>query len=147
MVRREILQDGAVRLSSDRCSFIYRRLRPGVLLMEIAGDDSGEFGVATQDEAAMEFSRSNRPLLLFIDMSEARTPVTKVMEQWTAWFEANRSKLASVKILIPPTAKVLQLTVAIAKHLSGTGELISIHLDPQHFRLALAEMLPERAIR
>lgn len=143
MVLREVLTDGSVRWSGGDCTFTYHRLRPGILLVEIAGNDDGQFGTATQDEAAQEFDRCPRPLTLFIDAAEAWGPATKVMEHWTAWFQVNRKRLERVCMLVPPEAKVLQLTVAIAKHLSGTGDLFHVVSERSRFELALAESAPE----
>jgi hypothetical protein len=143
VVHREILSDGAVQLSGAGCRFVYRRLRPGVVLMHISGDDAGQFGTATQDEAATEFARCSQPLELFIDATGALGPATQVMEHWTSWFESHRRRLGRVRILVRPDAKVLQLTVAIAKHLSGTGDLIEILSDRPRFELSIAEVAPE----
>ena len=145
MVHREFLTDGAVQLSSADCRFVYRRLRPGIVLLQIFGDDAGQFGTTTQDEAATEFARCARPLELFIDATGALGPATQVMEHWISWFETHRQRLGRVRILVPPDAKVLQLTVAIAKHLSGTGDLIEILSDRPRFELSIAEVAPEFA--
>jgi hypothetical protein len=142
-IERQIIQDGVVRLHSDGCTFVFRRLRPGVVLMQVSGDDKGQFGTAAQDEVALEFRRVTQPVTLFIDTTGALGPVTKVMESWAEWFEGNRKRLGHVAILIPREAKVLQLTVAIAKHLSGTGDLIAIHLDRGNFDAAILQAAPD----
>ncbi|WP_437335631.1 hypothetical protein [Sorangium sp. So ce394] len=41
MIHREILGDGSIRLAKDGCSFVFRRLRPGAVLVTIAGRDTG----------------------------------------------------------------------------------------------------------
>jgi hypothetical protein len=64
------------------------------------------------------------------------------MENWIAWFAANRERLKQVAVLVGREAKVLQLTVKIARHLSRTENLISIHLDAQHFRSAMGLAAP-----
>ena len=142
-IERQVIQDGVVRLSSDGCTFHIRRLRPGVVFMQVSGDDKGQFGTAAQDEVAQEFRRVAQPVTLFIDTTGALGPVTKVMESWAEWFECNRKRLQHVAILIPREAKVLQLTVAIAKHLSGTGDMIAIHLDRANFDAAVQQAAPD----
>ena len=142
MIDREVLADGSVKLSAGDCVFRYRRLRPGIIVVRISGDDVGQFGTATMDELATEFDRFQAPIELFIDATEALGPVTKVMEAWAAWFEIHHKRLKHVDILIPPEAKVLQLTVAIARHLSRTGDLISIHLDAENFNSAVNQAAP-----
>src|SRR5688572_6182407 len=95
-VQREILPDGAVRLAAGACSFLYRRPKPGVLLISIHGDDRGQFGPATVDEAAAEFNRTEQKLQLFVDTRGATGPTRDVMETWTEWFAANRQRLDRV---------------------------------------------------
>jgi hypothetical protein len=146
VIDREVLADGSVKLSGDGCVFRYQRPRPGIMVVRISGDDVGQFGAATMDEVAKEFDHVQAPIELFIDATEAVGPVTKVMEAWAAWFETHHKRLKHVDILIPPEAKVLQLTVAIARHLSRTGDLISIHLDSTNFHSAVNQAAPGYAI-
>ncbi len=146
MIKREVLSDGSVKLASEGSEFVYRRLRPGLILLEISGDDRGQFGTATQDEVATEFARYGQPIELYMDATAARGAATKVMEDWTAWFDHQRKHLAHVAVLISPDAKVLQLTVSIAKHLSRTGDLIAIHLDRRNFEAALTRAAPGYAL-
>lgn len=146
VVDREIFADGSVKLSGGACVFRYHRPRPGIVVVRISGDDAGQFGTATMDEVAKEFDQVKTPIELFIDATGALGPVTKVMEAWAAWFETNHKRLKHVDILIPPEAKVLHLTVAIARHLSRTGDLISIHLDAENFHWAVNQAAPGYAI-
>ena len=136
-LQRDVLPDGTVRLSSERCAFRYRQLRPGVLLVTIEGYDHGQFGPATVDEVAAEFARTSEPLRLLIDTRLASGPTTAVMETWTAWLAANRSRLARVVVLVAPESKLLHLTVSIAQHLSRTGDLLQICGDEAEFRRAM----------
>ena len=48
MIRREMLENGSVRLVSDGCRFTYESLRSGGLLITIDGNDTGQFGHATE---------------------------------------------------------------------------------------------------
>jgi hypothetical protein len=138
---RETLSDGAVRLSAGNCSFEYRRPRPGLLTITILGNDVGQFGTATVDEVAAEFSRTPDPLRLFVDTRGARGPSRDVMETWTAWFAANRSRLAQVVILVSPDSQLLHLTVSIVRHLSGTGGLIRLCGDAEEYQALLDRAL------
>jgi hypothetical protein len=139
---RETLPNGCVRLRSGRCSFEYRRLKPGVILVRIEGNDAGQFGTATVDEVAAEFARTTEPIQLFIDTAQATGPTREVMETWTEWFAANRSRLARVVILIPPESQLLHLTISIARHLSGTAGLIRICGDRAEFKEAICRFAP-----
>ena len=136
-VTREVLSDGSIRLRAERCEFRFRRLRPGALLVTIDGNDHGQFGPATVDEVAAEFTRTGEPLRLYFDTAAASGPTTGVMETWTAWLAANRQRLASVVVLVPPESKLLHLTVSIAQHLSRTGELLQICSSADEFRRAV----------
>jgi hypothetical protein len=73
---------------------------------------------------------------LFVDTREATSAATDVSDDWTRFFSVNREKLSRVYVLVGGS-KVLQLTVAIAQHLSRTGNLIQIYSDPEAFNLKL----------
>lgn len=129
-VKRENLPDGSVRLSAGDCSFVYRRPKPGVLLVTITGHDKGQFGTATLDEIRAEISRE-RTIKLFVDTSEAFGAASSVSDAWTRFFSLNREHLSRVYILVG--SKMVHLTVAISRHLSQTGNLIQIYSDPEQF--------------
>src|ERR1051325_551656 len=114
-IQREQLDGQTLRLTANNCSFTYRRLKPGVLLLTIAGNDHGQFGTATIDEITAEFQRFGT-VTLFVDTQAAAGPSTQVMEAWTAYFSNNRAKLKRVAILVPPESKLLHLTVSIVQH-------------------------------
>jgi hypothetical protein len=136
-VRRDVLPDGAVRLSAGDCSFVYRRPKAGVLVVAISGHDDGQFGTTTLDEIAAALAR-DRPLQLFVDARDALGAAVSVSDEWTRFFVANRVGLSRVHVLVG--SKAVYLTIAIAQHLSRTGDLIQIYSDPAIFesRLALA---------
>ncbi|MEW6273494.1 MAG: hypothetical protein AB1689_29800 [Thermodesulfobacteriota bacterium] len=134
-VTRELLADGAVRLSAADCTFVYRRPKPGVLHVTISGYDTGQFGTATLDEIATALTRE-RPLELFVDAREAFGAAVSVSDDWTRFFSLNRDALTRVHVLVG--SKAVYLTVAIAQHLSRTGNLIQIYSDPDIFASRLA---------
>lgn len=127
---RELEPDGTVVLKAGRGIFRYRRLRPGALEVRIEGVDRGQFGSATLDEIAMALVRE-RPLELFIDASAASMPTVQVSREWTRFFALNRNDLTRVSVLV--SSKSVELTVAIAQHLSQTGKLIQIYSDAELF--------------
>ena len=128
-VKKEIFGDG-VRLSAGNCTFTFRRPRPGVLHVVIIGMDSGQFGTTTLDEFRAEIAR-HRPVELYIDAREATGAAVSVSDEWTKFFASHRADLSRVHVLVG--SKVVQLTVAIAQHLSRTGNLIQIYSDPELF--------------
>ena len=134
-IKREILPGGDVRLSSGDCVFLYQRQRPGVLLITISGYDGGQFGTATLDEILTAINREGK-LELFVDAREASGAGVGVSEDWTRFFATNQEKLSRVHVLVGGS-KVLQLTVAIAQHLSRTGNLIQIYSDALIFNKKL----------
>ncbi len=133
-VTRTAEPNGEVRLSAGSCTFAYRRLRPGALLVTITGHDTGQFGTSTLDEIRLELLR-NRPLELFVDAREALGPAVSVSSEWTRFFTLNRDQLLRVNVLVG--SKVVELTIAIAQHLSRTGGLIRIYSDPETFEQLL----------
>jgi len=134
-IKREILPGGDVRLSSGDCTFLYQRRRPGVLQVTISGYDAGQFGTATLDEILTAINREGN-LELFVDAREATGTANGVSEDWTRFFSANREKMSRVHVLVGES-KVLQLTIAIAQHLSRTGNLIQIYSDAEIFNSKL----------
>jgi hypothetical protein len=128
--RREVMADGRVQLASSDCSFVFQRLRPGVLLVTIAGHDAGQFGTGPLDEIRLELLR-NRPLELLIDARDADSAAKSVSDEWTRFFSLNSEHLSRVSVLVG--SKFMQLTVAIAQHLSRTGRLIELHSEPDVF--------------
>jgi hypothetical protein len=133
---REVLPDGAVTLAADGCLFKYRRPKPGVLVVAISGHDKGQFGTLTLDEIALSLKR-DRPLELFVDARDAVGAAVSVSDDWTRFFSTNRSDFTRVHVLAG--SRVVQLTVAIAQHLSRTGSLIQIYSDPQIFESHLEQ--------
>jgi hypothetical protein len=130
-IKREILPGGDIRLSSGDCTFLYQRPRAGVLYVTISGYDTGQFGATTLDEILAAINREEAGLELFVDAREAFGAAVSVSDEWTRFFSANREKLRRVHVLVG--SKVVYLTVAIAQHLSRTGNLIQIYSDSDLF--------------
>lgn len=141
-IKRETLEDGSVRLASERCSFTYQRPRPGVVFILIVGNDKGEFGTAPMDELREDISRY-APIELFIEMDEVTGANLPVQEAWTEWFSHNRPALKSVSILT--RSKFMHFTAEVVKFFSRTGELIRVYLDPEPFEEALLRAAPNAA--
>jgi hypothetical protein len=137
--KKETLEDGTVRLSSERCSFTYQRPRPGVVFIRIAGDDRGEFGPAPRDELRGDISRY-APVELFFEMDESTGANLPVQEAWTEFFSGNRPALKSVSILT--RSKYMHVSAEMVKLFSRTGELIRVYLDSEPFEEALQRAAP-----
>lgn len=129
-VTRELLPEGVVRLSSGEATFEFVRPRPGRLLVKISGLDRGQFGPSTLNEITTALEREGS-LELFIDAREAVGAAVSVSDDWTRFFSIQRTRLRRVHVLAG--SKAVKLTVAIAQHLSRTGDLIQIYSDPQIF--------------
>ena len=127
---REVARDGVVVLRARRAAFHFRRPRAGALEVRIEGTDSGQFGTAPLDEIAMALVRE-RPLELFVDASAASMPAVSVSREWTRFFSLNQKELKRVSVLV--SSKSVELTMAIAQHLSQTGRLIQIYTDADLF--------------
>ena len=134
-ITREVMGDGSVQLRSSRCTFTFRRVRPGTLLVTVVGVDDGQFGTATLDEIRVHLLE-HRPLELFIDAEAAVAVMVEVSKEWTHFFASNRARLKRVSVL--PGTRAVELTVAIAQHLSQTGNLIQIYSDRALFEDRLA---------
>ncbi len=132
--------NGALRLEAGDCRYTIARLRPGAILMIIAGRERGELGRAPLGEVAAEAALSP-PLRLFVDMSGLSHIDEAVSDEWTAWFQSNRRDLRSVHALAP--APIVRLTVAVSQLFSRTGDLIRIHSDRERFAAAVREVAPD----
>ncbi|PTL76759.1 hypothetical protein [Vitiosangium sp. GDMCC 1.1324] len=141
--RRETLEDGAVRLSSERCSYTFRRLRPGVVYIRLTGDDRGEFDNAPRDELREDLRRY-APVELFFEMDETTGANLPVQDAWTEWFSHHRPALNSVSVLT--RSKYMHISVEMSKLFSRTGELIRVYLDPEPFKEALRRAAPGAAL-
>jgi hypothetical protein len=136
-IQRTLASDGSVSLADERCRFTFRR-HPGVLDIAIDGVDRGQFGEAPLDEIAMTLLK-DRPLELFVDASRASMPTVEVSRQWTRFFTLNRDALKRVSVLV--SSRSVELTVAIAQHLSQTGKLIQIYSDEELFEARRTQSL------
>jgi hypothetical protein len=133
-VTREFVSGGNIRLACDQTTFEYSRPRPGALLVTIRGLDTGQFGPSTLDEITAALDREGS-LELFVDAREAVGAAPKVSDEWTRFFSVQRARLRRVHVLAG--SKAVKLTVAIAQHLSRTGDLIQIYSDPAIFERQL----------
>lgn len=133
-IKREILGGGKIRLSGDDCAFTYDTPRPGALLVSINGHDRGQFGTSTLDEILIAIQKQG-PIELYVDARNAHGISVPASDSWTRFFTLNKDKLKRVHVLV--SSEYIQLTVAIAQHLSGTGDLIKIHSKEESFTNAL----------
>lgn len=115
-------------IRDDRCAFTFNRIAPGVLEIVIAGIDTGQFGTGPLDQISMALARE-RPLELFVDASGASMPAVSVSREWSRYFALNQKDLVRVSVLV--SSKSVELTIAIAQHLSQTGKLIQIYSDSE----------------
>jgi hypothetical protein len=133
---REVLAYNVVRLKAAECEFTFHRPRPGVLLVEVAGHDDGQFGTGALDEIISALARE-RPLELFVDARAAASIAPSVREEWTRFFSSNRAGLTAVHVLTG--SKVVHLAVAVAQLFSNTGNLIRLYATADSFEARLEQ--------
>ena len=134
-IQRTIGSDGSVTLKDERCTFTFRS-SPGVLDIRIDGIDRGQLGTAPLDEIARALVR-DRPLELFVDATRASMPTVDVSRDWTRFFSLNQKDLKRVSVLV--SSRSVELTIAIAQHLSQTGKLIQIYSDEEIYEARKAQ--------
>lgn len=117
----------------------FTRPAMGVVLVRIAGEDTGQLGEAPFKELADDLFKF-APIELFCDVSEAFNPTMPVQSMWTEWFAKHRGQLKGVNMLVK--SKYMHLTAEVAKHFSRTGDLIRVYLDPQPFNEAIGRAAP-----
>ncbi len=133
--KREIMPDGSVRISSGDSAFEFTRPKTGVLVVAITGYDKGQCGTAPLEEIDSVL-RLVGSLQLFVDARSAVGATVRVSEDWTKFISRRKDELGRVHVLAG--SKMVELTVAIARHLSRTGNLIQIYSDPGIFEAQLA---------
>jgi hypothetical protein len=106
------------------------RKAAGVVLVDIAGHDFGQFGPSALHELSSALLRE-RPLELFIDTRAALSVAPCVRDEWTGFFSANRTQLTAVHVLT--RSKVVHLAVAVAQLFSNTGNLIRLYSSEDVF--------------
>lgn len=131
---REVLPDGSVRMTSGESALLFTRPASGVLVVTITGYDKGQFGTAPFDEID-SLLRVAAPVHLFVDARNSVGATVRVSEDWTRFISRHGAELAHVHVLVG--SKMVELTVAIARHLSRTDRLIQIYSDPEVFETQL----------
>lgn len=132
---REVLPNGVVRMTSGELGFLFERPRANVLVVTITGYDKGQLGAAPLDEIGSVLRIAASPVHLFVDARDAVGATVRVSEDWTSFLSRCRTDLAHVYVLAG--SKMVELTVAIARHLSRTDRLIQIYSDPKLFEAQL----------
>ncbi len=136
MIERHIEPGGAIRLTAEGCSYTITALRPGTLLLAIAGRELGQLGRAAIGEVAVA-AATQAPLHLLIDMGQLSHVSDAASKDWTAWLQANRHALHRVDVLAPEP--FVRLVVAVSQLFSQTEKIIRIHTDPAKFAAVLRE--------
>jgi hypothetical protein len=144
LIRREILAADQVRLSVDRCSYTFHRLRPGVLLITAAGQEYGELGRAAIGEVAVE-AALHPPIRLFFDLAALSHVTNSVSEDWTGWFRSNQACIRRSDVLVG--SLLVQLTVTVSQLFSRVGDQMRIHTERAAFDAALREAVPDHPRR
>ena len=127
----EHLQDGSLRLVGSRCTFIVTRLCPCVVLTSIQGKDTGDLGDLPLRAVTDEYARFRGRVHWFVDASRGVNAKSIVFQQWTEWFRTNQGKLAGVHVLTGNDP--MQLTVSIARHISGIDDRMRLYETPGPF--------------
>ncbi len=133
-LERAVLPNGSIRLTADGAAFELVRPKTGVLVVTIKGYDKGQFGTAPLDEIG-SILRVAAPLELFIDARNAVGATVRVSQDWTSFLSRHQRDFRHVHVLAG--SKAVELTVAIAQHLSRTGNLMQIYSDAAIFEAQL----------
>jgi hypothetical protein len=137
----ELLEDGSTRLSDDAGAFVFRRPRPGVLVVRFVGRDGGQFGETPFEEMEAEAARFG-PLHIFLDTSLADGADSEVVARWTNWLRALPVWVRTIEIL--HGSEMTGLNVAIAAHLARRDRL-KAYADPPRFVAAIRQAAPSFA--
>jgi hypothetical protein len=141
-VTKKIVDGRHFQLTAGQGEFIFQQMGERALLVTIIGNDHGQFGSTALDEIRLAMLR-NGELELLIDAERAANVSVEVSQEWTKFFSASRDQLSRVSVLTG--TKLINLTVAIAQHLSNTGNMIQIYTDRGLFEAALAQAGKKKA--
>ncbi len=133
-VTKKIVDGRHFHLTAGQGEFTFRQLGDGALLVTILGNDTGQFGSTALDEIRLAMLRQG-VLELLVDAERAVNVSVEVSQEWTKFFSTSREQLSRVSVLTG--TKLINLTVAIAQHLSNTGNLIQIYTDRGLFDAAI----------
>jgi hypothetical protein len=106
----------------------------GVVVLRLAGWDTGEFGDAAMKEIGKDFG-AGKPLQLFIDARAVKGATIDVSNEWALWLRANRARFAHVSMLTG--SPFVQLTAKFVQRFAELGELMRIYTDAKAFDAAL----------
>jgi hypothetical protein len=134
-----LLEDGSTRLSDPDGAFLFRRPRPGVLLIAISGRDVGQFGEIPFEEMEAEAARFG-PLAIYLDTSGAEVAGAEVVTRWTGWLRQLPVWVRSLDIL--HGGETTGLNVAIAAHLARRPGRLTAHDDRERFVRAVRQAAP-----
>ncbi len=132
----ELFEDGSTRLSIAEAAFVFRRPRPGVLVVTGTGWDRGQFGDVPFEEIEAEGARFG-PLELFIDTSGMEFVERAVVSRWTAWLQQLPASVGSLGIL--HGEEMTGLNVAVAAHLARQSGRLRTHPDRRPFEEAIRQ--------
>jgi hypothetical protein len=105
-----------------------------VVVLRLAGWDTGEFGDAAMKEIAKDFA-AGRPLEFFVDARAVKGASIDVSNDWALWLRANRSRFAHVSMLTG--SPFVQLTAKFVQRFAELGDLMRIYTDPRAFDAAV----------
>jgi hypothetical protein len=141
-VDRELLEDGSNRLIDAEGALLFRRPRPGVLVMSGSGRDRGQFGDVPFRDIEAEAFRF-RPLDLFIDSSGLDLADRAVVSRWTAWLRELPGSVQSLGIL--HGSGMTGVNVAVAAHLARHPGRLRVRRDRARFEQDIHEVAPSFA--
>jgi hypothetical protein len=120
------------------CTVRLRRLTQGVVLLVIAGTDTGEHGSAPFE--ALESDVAGGRFHLFVDARDTRGVTVEVSSEWRRWLSDHRDALRAVHMLTG--SRYVQVTAAFVRSFAELGGLMHIHADAAPFEAELRKLVP-----
>lgn len=112
----------------------------GVVVVHLAGWDSGELGDVPMRELAKDLAE-NQLVELFIDAHDVKGASLEVSAEWSQWLATHRSQFKHVTMLTG--SPFIQLTANFVRRYADLGEIMKIYTDPAAFNVELAEKIAE----
>lgn len=112
-----------------------RRERPGLVVLELAGNDVGELHDAPF-QLLSKYLEADGSIELFIDARRVRTASIEVSNDWAVFLRNHRSQLIHISMLT--ATRFIQLTADFVRRFANL-EQMRIYTAPDAFDAALAE--------
>lgn len=108
---------------------------PGVVVLTIAGHDTGEFGSVPMSRME-EYLPERGTVELYIDARRTKGASIEVSSDWALWLGANRDRFEHISMLTG--SRFIRFTAGFVRSFSGLEDVMRLYTEADAFDEALA---------